>query len=257
MFVEYLTRGVKAGLVAGAVFGVLLALVANPIVGFADELGHEHGEHGHEDGSHGHEETTAAHDDAGLSVNRGVSVLSGVLWGVLLGAVGFGVAFYFLEPIVPGTGAVRSYVFAAAGFLTASGAPWLVLPPAPPGTAHALDVQTRMILYGVMMAAGAAAAIAGMVLYDRLRGDRGRAVAVAVGLLPVGALPVLAAAVPADRTTVALPSELAAGLVGLVVFGQALMWLVLATVHARLHGAEAGDTAAPTDSRSGHAVGGD
>ncbi|GAA0204134.1 CbtA family protein [Halobaculum roseum] len=256
MFVEYLTRGVKAGLVAGAVFGVLLALVANPIVGFADELGHDGEAHAHEDGSHGHEETTAAHD-AGLSVNGGVSVLSGALWGVLLGAVGFGVAFYFLEPIVPGTGAVRSYVFAAAGFLTASGAPWLVLPPAPPGTDHALDAQTRMILYGVMMAAGAAAAIAGMVLYDRLREDRGRAVAVAVGLLPVGALPVLAAAVPADRTTVALPSELAAGLVGLVVFGQALMWLVLATVHARLHGAEAGDTAAATDSQSGHAVGGD
>ncbi len=128
MIAAYVANGVKSGLVAGLAFGLLVALVANPLVAFAEGSAHV-------EGAGGHDHAGDSHGEGGLSasVADGASVLSGVLWGVFLGVVAFGVAFYLLEPIVPGSGAVRSYAFGAAGLLTASVAPWLAFPPGPPG----------------------------------------------------------------------------------------------------------------------------
>ncbi|WP_160298106.1 CbtA family protein, partial [Halorubrum saccharovorum] len=98
--------------------------------------------------------------------------------------VAFGLAFYVLEPIVPGSGAVRSYAFGAAGFLTASVAPWLAFPPAPPGVERALDPNAAALLYVGLVAAGALASVSGMYAYDRIREDRGRPLAAAGGRLP-------------------------------------------------------------------------
>ncbi|WP_436930802.1 CbtA family protein [Halosimplex halobium] len=230
MFTAYLKRGVKAGAVAGLVFGVLVALVANPLVGFADALGHggDHaldGRHDHASGEH--------HGAVSTAVTNGVSVVAGVLWGILLGGVVFGVVFYFLEPAVPGAGATKSYLLAAAGFVTVSGAPWLVLPPQPPGVAHALPTETRVVLYGGMMAAGALACLLAGSLYGRLRAARGRATAAVVATLPLCLLAVPTVLAPSNAVEHSLPAGLATGMTGVTVFGQVLLWLLLAGSHAR------------------------
>ncbi|MFD1571371.1 CbtA family protein [Halorubrum laminariae] len=263
MIAAYVVNGVKAGLVAGVVFGLLVALVANPLVAFAEERaqvehegatadGHDHGSgdlegHDHAGGDAGGHD----HASGGLPaiVSNGVSVLSGVLWGVFLGVAGFGIAFYVLEPIVPGSGSVRSYVFGGAGFLTASVAPWFVFPPAPPGVVRSLDPNTATLLYCGAVAAGAVASVAGMYAHDRLRDARGRLTAGVGAVLP-WALFVAGAVAVAGVPTVPVPggmsATLATGLAGLVVFGQALTWLVLAGAHARFHDSS-GASAGPTD----------
>ncbi|WP_049982691.1 CbtA family protein [Halorubrum sp. BV1] len=252
MIAAYVVNGVKAGVVAGVAFGLLVALVANPLVAFAEERAQVEHDAGATADGHDHGSADAGgHDHGGglpAVVSNGVSVLSGVLWGVFLGVAGFGIAFYLLEPIVPGSGAARSYVFGGAGFLTASVAPWLVFPPAPPGVTRALDPNTATLLYCGAVAAGAVASVAGMFAYDRLRDARGGGAAVVVGVLP-WALLVAGAVALAGVPTVPVPggmsTALANGLAGLVVFGQALTWLVLAGAHARFHdpgGADAGLT---------------
>lgn len=242
MLAAYAKRGVKAGLIAGLVFGLFVALVANPLVAFADELGHETNDavdEGHERAAGGHSGagTGGAHHGSAVSatVTNGASIAAGVLWGVLLGGVVFGIAFYFLEPAIPGTGGTKSYVLAGAGFLTVSGAPWLVLPPRPPGVEAAVPTGTRIVLYGGMMAAGALVCLLAGVAYGRLREPRGRLTAAAVAALPFGLLAIPVVLAPVNSVEGTLPSELATGLTGMVVFGQALLWLALAGIHARLH----------------------
>ena len=224
MLVAQLKRGVKAGVIAGLVFGLLVALVANPLVVFADELGHGDGQ-----------AVGEQHDGAvPMAVTNGVSVISGVLWGVLLGGVVFGIAYYFIEPALPGTGGAKSYVLAAAGFVTVSGAPWLVLPPQPPGVEQALPTETRLMLYGATMLAGAlVCSLAGFV-YGRLSDTRGRTTAAIVAMSVFSLLAIPAALSPANPVEHSLPPELAAGMTGLIVFGQVLLWLLLAGTHARL-----------------------
>lgn len=234
MLVGYLVRGVKAGLVAGVVFGLFVALVANPLVGFADERVHADGVH--DDHQHA---AKGAETDGALSsvVTDALGVVSGVLWGVFLGAAGFGAAFYFLEPIVPGDGAAGSYVFGAAGFLTVSVAPWLVLPPAVPGVERALDPNAATAVFLGATLAGGTASVLGMSAYTRIRPDHGRLVGGVASVAPWAALVVAAvglAGVPTVATPTGVPADLAAGLTGVVVFGQALLWLVLAAAHARL-----------------------
>jgi hypothetical protein len=221
MFAAYLVRGVKAGLVAGLVFGLFVALVANPLVAYADERAHGGHDHG---------------DDAAVptAVDRTVSVVAGGLWAVLLGGVFFGVVFYVLEPAIPGTGAVKSYVLAGAGFVTVSGAPWLVLPPVPPGVEESLPTSTRLALYGATMVAGALVCLLSGGVYARLRASTGPAVAAAGALVPFGPLALLALAAPTTAVQGTLAPTLRAGLVGLAVFGQVLVWLLLAAAHARL-----------------------
>lgn len=259
MLVAYLTRGVKAGVVAGLAFGLLLALVANPLVAFADELGHEGGEAvgepatgGHHDagGGHHHDAGGGHHSDVGsghhetavpAAVTNAVSVLSGVLWGVLLGGVVFGFAFYLLEPAIPGAERSKSYLLAAAGFVTVSGAPWLVLPPQPPGVSQSLPTETRTLLYAGMMVAGALVCLLSGFTYQRLRERRGRGAAAVAAALPFGLLALPVAFAPANPVESALPSDLATGLVGMTVFGQALLWALLAAAHARFRRRSVGD----------------
>ncbi|WP_435183541.1 CbtA family protein [Halobellus sp. EA9] len=235
---EYLRRGVLAGAVAGVAFGVLLALVANPLVGVAEGFGHG-GYHALDGHAHASQDSSVV----SATVTNAVSVVSGVLWGILLGGVVFGAGFYFLEPILPGRGATQSYLLAAAGFVTVSGAPWLVLPPRPPGVAEALPADTRTLLYAGMMVLGAAVCLLSAVASDRLRAERSRSVAVAGALLPFGLLAVPAVLAPGASSAAAesaLPPELAAGFTGLIVLGQALLWLLLAGTHARLRRTGAG-----------------
>lgn len=196
------------------------------------------GDHGHEaEGGHGGE---AGHHDAAVSaaVNETLSVVAGGLWAVLLGGVVFGIGFYFLEPVIPGTGAIKSYLLGLAGFVTVSGAPWLVLPPVAPGAQQSIPVGTRLLLYGGMMAAGALACVLSGSVYNRLVASNGRALAAVGAVLPFCLLAVPAVLAPTNVVEEALAPELRAGLTGLFVFGQVLVWLLLAAAHAQF---------APTD----------
>jgi predicted cobalt transporter CbtA len=222
MFVASVTRGVKAGVVAGLVFALFVALVANPLVGYADGLAHEDHDGAHEG------------NDGQLTVGDAISIVSAFLWAVLLGGVVFGVAFYLLEPLVPGIGATRSFLLAGAGFVTVSGAPWLALPPVTPGVEGTLGTTTRVVWYGGMMVAGALACLLSALLYDRLAARRGPTIGVAGALAALATLAVPATLAPTAPTSGTTPPALGAAFVGLVVFGQLLLWATLATVHALL-----------------------
>jgi predicted cobalt transporter CbtA len=258
MLAAYLKRGVKAGVVAGLVFGLLIAFVANPLVAFADELGHgSHAigdNHEHATGEH-HEGSGGAQPDSTVSmtVTNGASIVSGVLWGILLGGVVFGIAYYFLEPVIPGTGGTQSYLLAVAGFITVSGAPWLVLSPQRLGAEQALPAELRSMLYGGMMVAGAFVCLLAGFVYDRLRDTHGRTTATIVAMLSLGLLAIPAALSPVNAVESSLPSELASGLTGTIVFGQALLWLLLAGTHARLRrrSMDTGPAAIATDPTDG------
>jgi len=251
MLTAYLLRGAKAGLIAGLAFGLFIALVGNPLVGLAETFegsdadGHGAGEQAghHEDGAaDGHHASPAV---SALTTTL-VSIAGGIGWGLLFGVAGFGVAYYFLEPAIPGTGATRQYLLAAAGFVTVSGAPWLVLPPQPPGAEQALPTDTRLLWYAVLLVSGAVACLLAGVAYNRLRRTRGSAVAVAgaAASFAVLAVPVLLA--PANPVTVPASTDLVVTFRGLVAASQAMLWFVLATVHAWLVRRETDASAAPS-----------
>lgn len=227
MFVDYVARGVKAGVVAGLLFGLFVAAVVTPIISHAEAVtrGHDAATHGHADGG----------SVVSPMITETVGVLSGVLWAVLLGTVVFGVGFYLLEPLLPGRGRSQSYALAVMGFVSVSGAPWLVLPPRP-GVAASLPAETRVGLYGGMLVGGVALCLVALVAYDRLRTrGRGRVVATVAAGLILTPLAVPAGFAPPPGGENGLPPDLTAGLFGLIVFGQILLWLCLAVVHAGLH----------------------
>ncbi|WP_136715575.1 CbtA family protein [Halorientalis salina] len=249
MLQQYLLRGLKAGLVAGLVLGLFVALVANPVVGMAEGLAGDHG-HGAANAGDGHH--GAEHESAvSTATTKAVSVLGGVFWALLLGVVTFGVAFYFLEPAIPGAGDTQSYLLAAAGFVTVSGAPWLVLPPQPPGVEQAFGTDLRIAIYGGMMVAGLlACGIAGYA-YTHLR-ERGRPVALAGAVAPFCLLVGAAVLAPANPVEVAVPETVVTGFRALVIFNQAMVWVVLASAHAWLLRRER-STAATETSNTGYA----
>ncbi|RDZ51209.1 hypothetical protein C5C07_16540 [Haloferax sp. Atlit-4N] len=277
MFAEYLTRGVKAGLVAGLVFGLFMAIVANPLVAYADELNHAaveesahsheaesahshdaEGTHSHEsDGAHSHEsggthagEGGGHHDTAvSMAVTKAVSVAAGGLWGVVLGGAFFGVAFFFLEPAIPGPDAAKSYLMGFAGFVTVSGAPWLVLPPAAPGAEQSLSAATRLPLYAGMMLAGALACLSAGYAYVRLRESSGLVAAAVGAVVPFGLLAAVAVVAPDNAVHGALSPTLETGLTGLFAFGQLLLWLVLAAAHAQFRSSGESESATPIAGR--------
>jgi predicted cobalt transporter CbtA len=242
MLAAYVLRGLKAGAVAGIVFGLFVLLVASPLVAVAEQsAGHDHHETEHGGHGHGH---AAGHDHAADGAHTHVgpvavpaaalstltNLLGGLGWGVLLG-VGFGVAFYLLEPAVPGTGDAPVYLLGAAGLVTVSGAPWLAVPPQPPGVEGApLDV--RGLWYGAALLAGAVACLASGAVYNHLTGTgRDRRVAAGVAALPLLALLALPVVAPAAGGSGPLVSAYR----GVVLAVQVGLWLVLTTAFARLH----------------------
>ncbi|MFC6718214.1 CbtA family protein [Natrialbaceae archaeon GCM10025810] len=228
MIQTYLERGVVAGVVAGVLYGLYVAVVANPIVGYMEGLGGHGHDHAHDHG-HGHEAAHAVSETA----TAVVSVGSGVLWGILLGAA-FALAFYVLEPALPGSRRVKGYVLAGAGFLTVSGVPWLVLPPAAPGAEQAYGPDVRLAIYAGLMLLGALVATAAVVAYRRTE-SRGTVPALVAGAVRVIAVVVvLPLAAPTITEPGAMPTDLVAGFRGLVVLSQAALWVVVAATFDRL-----------------------
>lgn len=220
MFTQYVVRGIKAGIIAGVLFGVFVAIVTNPLIGYAE---------------------TFESNDSGTgpvidsSIAKITSIVGGVVFGVLLGGIVFGGAFYFLEPAIPGTGWMQSYVLAAAGFITVSGAPWLVFPPQPPGVTQTLPPGVRITWYLVMMVTGAMACGLSGAMYTHLRGRYSRSSAVLGALVPFALVVVVAVLSPANTTGGPLPDSIATVFLVTTVGGQIGLWFVLASVHAWFH----------------------
>lgn len=209
----------KSGSVAGLFFGLFVALIGNPFIGYAETF--EEGSH------HGGPVVSGA-------VTTIVSIGGGILVGILFGAVFLGIGYYFLEPAIPGVGGTKSYLLAAAGFVTVSGAPWLVLPPQPPGVEQALSIETRLGVYTLMMVAGAiACGLAGYV-YNRVRAEYGRLPAVVGTLVPIGLLIVVTLVMPANNASGPIPTGIVAVFRTTVASGQVGLWIVLASAHAWL-----------------------
>ena len=215
MLTNYVLRGVKAGVAAGLAFGVFVALVGNPLVEYAET---------YEAGGH------AGGPVVPGAVTSVVGVIGGVLLGILFGAAVFGLVFYFLEPAIPGTGGTKSVLLGAAGFLTVSGVPWLVLPPQPPGVEQALPTEVRTTWYVVLMATGAVACGLSGAVFNRLRSRYGGPPAVVGALVPFVLVAVVAVVGPTNPATGAVPGRLGAVFRAVTVVGQDWLWLVLAAV---------------------------
>lgn len=245
MFRAYALRGAKAGLVAGLAFGLFVALVGNPLIaaaegglGGADVESHDGG------GAAEHHDHGAgeSHDHAASAVSAAVTdvvgVASAVLWGLLLG-IGFGVAYFFLEPTLPDSAVGGRLALAGAGFVTLSGAPWLALPPGAPGGEAALPTETRLALYGGAMVAGAVASGVALLAWRRLR-PRGRLAGVAGALAPFAGLLLVAVTLPVGGTGTLPTGGLGRTVAGVVAFGQIGLWTAIALAHAHFSGSAGG-----------------
>lgn len=237
-----------------------------------DDHGHDDGhshddDHGHDDG-HSHDEASfdavdgghasgdgAAASPSGVATDGGfllhgdghdhshavsettnaiVSVGSGVLWGILLAGV-FAIAFYFLEPALPGRGGVKAAVLAAAGFFAVSITPWLVLPPAAPGALETLPIDTRLAIYAGLIVLGAVVAAISIAGYNRTV-SRGRLTAIGVAAVPV--LLTVAVLWTVPPTIISHPehsSDLVLAFQGSALLSQAALWAIIAGAFSWLH----------------------
>lgn len=218
MFTKHVIRGLKAGLVAGLTFGAFVALIGNPLIRYAETF-----EHGHGGGP-----------VVSSAVTTVVSIAGGSALGILLGAVVFGAVFYFLEPAIPGVAGTKSYLLAAAGFITVSGAPWLVLPPQPPGIEQALPTDVRIAWYLIMMVTGALTCGLSGYAYTRIRMRYSRNAGVLGAIAVLGLIPVVAGFAPVNPASGPIPSEIVAVFRTITGMGQIGLWVVLASTHAWL-----------------------
>jgi hypothetical protein len=218
MFWKYCKRGVAAGTLAGLAYGLFVATVTNPLLAYMERLS----DHGDDQTHTLFESTTAA-----------VSVGGGVLWGIFLGTA-LAVAYYLLEPALPGRGKRKLYVLAGTGFFTLSVAPWLVLPPTAPGAEQALGTTPRILLYLGLIAGGVAVAALSISLANRVSTGR-REHSVAAGLAPVL---LVVSLVPQLTPTIVsagdVPTSLFTAYQSLVVLSQASLWLLLAASYGWL-----------------------
>ncbi|MGB9954670.1 CbtA family protein [Haloarcula sp. Atlit-120R] len=219
MATNYLERGAIAGVAGGLVYGLFVATVGNAFTAGLETF--EHG-HSHGGGPAVSELTTTV-----------ASIGGGVLWGLLFGVAAFGMAYFFFEPAIPGSGATKRLVLAGAGFLTVSGAPWLVLPPQPPGVEQALGTETRLAWYAGLMALGALVAVLAGLAYQRTE-HRHTAVRLGATALPLALLAAPVALAPANPVHGDVPAALVAAYRWTVVFGQLVLWATIAGVHAWL-----------------------
>lgn len=214
MFKRAVVRGVVSGAVAGLAYGLYVAVVATPLIRYVETF---------EAGG----EASAVPD---LVAALG-SVAGGILYGILLGAAAFGVLFYFLEPVLPGTGRTKRSVLAAAGFLVVSGVPWLALPPVPPGVEQSLPTDVRLGWYAGGMAVGALACAMALGVYKRIEPTHGQAravIAASVGLVPAALFGVAA---PTNQLAGSVPEAVSLLFTVSTVVGQVGLWALLATVH--------------------------
>lgn len=216
MLTGHLRRGAAVGLAGGVAYGLFVALVGRPSVARAEA----------------YEAGTAEAVTSPMLTAVG-SVVGGVAWGLLLGFAVFGVGYFLLEPAIPGTPPTKSFLLGFAGFLTVSGAPWLGLPPQPPGVEQGLPAETRLLWYGILAVSGALACFLSGGAFGRLRG-RPLALRLLAAATPFVLLAVPVLAMPENPTTGTVPDGVVAGFRLTVVAGQVGLWLLMAGAHAWL-----------------------
>ena len=227
MLTRHLRSGLQAGVAGGLAFGLFVALLGNPLIRYVETFESFKGGHSH---AHAHGGSAVGPETVGSIASVG----GGVVFGVLLGTVVFGALYYVLEPAIPGTSTTKSYVLGASGFLTVSGAPWLLFPPQPPGVKAALATDVRIHWYlGMALAGALACGLAGLA-YTRLRARRGQLPALLGTALPFCVLPILATLGPATPVSGSIPAALAYVFRTVTVMGQLGLWFVLASTHAWL-----------------------
>jgi predicted cobalt transporter CbtA len=219
MLSTHLERGTLAGAVGGVVYGLFVWLVGTPLIRLAETYEH----HG------GHDPAVPA------SVASATSVLGGVLFGVVVGVTLFGLVHYFFEPALPTDPGARSLLLGAAGFFTVSGAPWVALPPQPPGVEAALSSTTRLGIYAGMMVLGALTCILAWRAYTAYGDGRWLRTAT-LGIVAVTVVPVAGYLTPAAVAHTPVPATLTTAFRWTTVFGQGALWLVLGGTHAWLLG---------------------
>lgn len=218
MIYEHLKRGLKVGTVGGLAYGLFVAFVGNDLIAFAETF------------EKGHSEAPTVSP----TVTDLVSVSGGVVFGLLLGIAVFGIGYYFLEPAIPGTRDTKSYILGTGGFLTISGAPWLLLPPQPPGVSQALPTETRLLWYGIMMSTGAIAFGGALYAYNRLKQDYPTPIAIVGGLTLLILIPAVTLLAPTNTVSVPIPDGLASTFRAVIAAGQIGLWIVMASAHAWL-----------------------
>jgi predicted cobalt transporter CbtA len=251
MLMDYVRRGLKAGLIGGVVYGIFVALIGNPLIGFIETMGHG-SDPGHAHTTvpdHSHAASAHTHTHASVvsgAVTNVVSIGAGVALGLLFGAVVFGSVYYFFEPELPGSSDTKSYLLGMVGFITVSGAPWMLFPPQPPGVEQALPVDVRIAWYAIMMGIGATVCGLSGYAYVRLRAQHGCLVTFAGVTVPLVLIPVVAVLGPTNLSLGAagsLPESLIRSFQAIVVFGQIGLWMTIASAHAWLTRREQRETA--------------
>lgn len=218
MLSSYIKRGAVAGTIGGLGYGLFVTFVTRPLVRFTESF----------------EVGGSAYAGPALTTTALTSIGASVLWGLLIGTVTFGVVYYFFEPALPGARDTQSYVLSAIGFITISGAPWLLFPPQPPGVEQTVPTQTRLVWYGIMMASGGFVSGAAVYSYTHLSSSFTHVTAGFVSLTLFLTLLVPLAAAPTNIIRSSLPMSLLQTFRWITATGQVWLWLLLASAHAWL-----------------------
>ncbi|PSP85813.1 cobalamin cluster protein [Halobacteriales archaeon QS_6_64_34] len=220
---SHIQRGIVSGTATGIAYSLYMLFVGNPLSSYI-----EHVTHGHTHGSGNSGKIVSE------AITAAISASSGLLWGILLGGV-FGVIMFLFEPGLPGSERIRSYVLAVGGFLTVSGIPWMVLPPAVPGAVYQYPVETRMRAYFGLALIGAVTFAAAVSIY-KYTTRRHIGIRILAGTVPVLAVAtVLSVATPTITTFPDIPADLVAAYQALTIFTQLGMWILIAALFNLIH----------------------
>ena len=181
---NFLVRGLLAGLIAGLATFCVAYFVGEPQVQTAIEL---EGAGAAAAPADTPEEAGHSHGDEGTVVSRH----SQRTWGLLTGTLGVSIALGGLVALVSAGSVGRlgrltpgqsTALVAFLGFVSVALVPFLKYPASPPAVGNAETIGSRTGLYFLYLLISVAAAVASVVLANRLWRDRGAYIAVLVGI---------------------------------------------------------------------------
>lgn len=186
---NFLVRGLLAGLIAGLATFCVAYFVGEPHLQTAIELEEagaaaapaDTAEEPHS------EEAGHSHGDEGTVVSRHSQRTWGLLTGTLAVSIALGGLIALVSAGVVGrlgrlTPGQSTALVAFLGFVSVALVPFLKFPPSPPGVGNAETIGSRTGLYFLYLLISVAAAVASVVLANRLWRDRDAYIAVLAGI---------------------------------------------------------------------------